>query len=138
MPSQKKLRLPREPSAPRQARAALAGLVHRLPPERRTAADLLLSELVANAVKYGGDGPVEVELCAEPDRFRAEVVDQGDGFLPLPRDTRDLHRSGGWGLHLVEQLSDRWGAHREPTHVWFEIDGHAAERREPEPAAAAG
>jgi hypothetical protein len=28
---------------------------------------------------------------------------------------------GGWGLHLVESLSERWGVHAGSTHVWFEL-----------------
>jgi hypothetical protein len=29
---------------------------------------------------------------------------------------------GGWGLHLVEELTDEWGTFEGSTHVWFEID----------------
>ena len=45
---------------------------------------------------------------------------------------------GGWGLHLVQTLSDRWGVHEGSTHVWFEIrrDDAAARRDDAEPAAA--
>ena len=115
------LELAREAEAPREARDAVTGFDPGLPEEREQAAQLLISELVTNAVKYGGSGAVRVELAAGPKEFRAEVVDQGSGFDAPVRDTSDLKTPGGWGLHLVEQLSDRWGAHEGSTHVWFEL-----------------
>jgi anti-sigma regulatory factor (Ser/Thr protein kinase) len=111
----------RVPTAPRAARAALAGFDHGLSPRRLLDAELLLSELVSNAVKYGGDGDLTLHLERVDHCFRAEVVDQGDGFPFERRDADDLRTPGGWGLHMVETLSDRWGAHRGSTHVWFEL-----------------
>ncbi|MGH2762022.1 MAG: ATP-binding protein [Thermoleophilaceae bacterium] len=112
--------LQRTNTAPRRARAALAEFDHGLAPAREQDAELLLSELVSNAVKYA-DGQVTLHLDRKDHRFRAEVVDRGDGFLPRPRDRDDLHTPGGWGLPLVETLSDRWGTPQGSTHVWFEI-----------------
>jgi anti-sigma regulatory factor (Ser/Thr protein kinase) len=80
-----------------------------------------VSELVTNGVKYGGDGPVRLDVTAGPERIRAEIVDQGVGFTPKARND-DLEKVGGWGLHLVENLTDRWGTHEGSTHVWFEMD----------------
>ena len=114
------LELPREADAPRLARSALADFDHDLPREREQAAKLLVSELVTNAVKYGS-GPLQVELADRPTDFRVEVADRGSGFHTRARDTSDLHTPGGWGLHLVEVLSDRWGTHGGSTHVWFEL-----------------
>jgi anti-sigma regulatory factor (Ser/Thr protein kinase) len=82
---------------------------------------LLVSELITNSVKYGGDGPVRLEVQASPDRVRAEITDQGGGFTPVTRDG-DLDREGGWGLHLTKHLTSRWGTRKGSTHVWFEID----------------
>jgi anti-sigma regulatory factor (Ser/Thr protein kinase) len=113
--------LARERTAPRLARGTLAEFDHRLPPERLNDAELLLSELVSNAVKYGGDGDISVIFERDYGRFRTEVVDQGDGFAAGMRDREDVHTPGGWGLPLVETLSDRWGAHQGSTHVWFEF-----------------
>ena len=116
------LELPREADAPHDARCALDGFEHGLPPEREDAAKLLLTELVTNAVKYGGAGPLQVELCASREAFRAEVVDDGRGFEAQRRDTSDTRTPGGWGLHLVDELSDRWGMHEGSTHVWFLLE----------------
>ena len=80
-----------------------------------------MSELITNSVKYGGEGPVRLEVSAGPDRIRAEIVDQGAGFKPVQRGD-DLEKVGGWGLHLVEQLTTEWGTYEGSTHVWFEID----------------
>jgi anti-sigma regulatory factor (Ser/Thr protein kinase) len=115
------LELARDDAAPRRARAALDGIDGALPPEKLDAARLLVSELVTNAVKYGGDGPVRMHTEVEDGVLRTEVVDEGSGFALVERDTTDLETPGGWGLHLVGELADRWGAYEGSTHVWFEI-----------------
>ena len=118
MPDDLSVELPRSLEAPSMARAALRdvdALGDRLP-----TAQLLVSELVTNSVKYGGDGPVQLHVAASGETVRAEIVDTGGGFEPKARD-RALDDPGGWGLHLVEELADRWGAYEGSTHVWFEI-----------------
>jgi anti-sigma regulatory factor (Ser/Thr protein kinase) len=113
--------LPRTPEAPALARRALEDLNGCLDPARLPDVRLLVSELVTNSVKYGGEGPVRLEVSRKDDRSRAEIIDQGAGFTPKARDD-DLDRVGGWGLHLVEHLTDRWGTHEGSTHVWFEMN----------------
>lgn len=82
---------------------------------------LLVSELVTNSVKYGADGSLALQIEAPaPRRVRVEVIDQGSSFEPKVRE-RPATEPGGWGLHLVETLADRWGVHAGSTHVWFEI-----------------
>ena len=87
---------------------------------------LLLSELVTNAVRHSGapaGAKVGLRVSVTHGRVRAEVTDTGRGFEPAPRDLPRLE-AGGWGLHLVDRLADRWGVDRgEPARVWFEIDG---------------
>jgi anti-sigma regulatory factor (Ser/Thr protein kinase) len=114
--------LPRTPEAPLLARRALDGLADSLGPGVLPDLRLLVSELVSNSVKYGGDGPVRLEVQASAERVRAEIIDQGAGFTPEARDREDLDTVGGWGLHLTEQLTSRWGTYAGSTHVWFEID----------------
>jgi anti-sigma regulatory factor (Ser/Thr protein kinase) len=113
--------LPRVQTSPSAARATLMDFEHGLPSERLSDAELLLSELVSNAVKYGGEGDISVIFERDDGRFRTEVVDQGDGFIAPVRDCSDVNTPGGWGLPLVQTLSDRWGAHQGSTHVWFEF-----------------
>jgi anti-sigma regulatory factor (Ser/Thr protein kinase) len=113
--------LPRDARAPGLARQALSELEGRVDPSRLADVRLLVTELVTNGVKYGGDGPVRLNVSTAGNRLRAEIVDQGKGFVPRER-ARRLDEVGGWGLHLVERLTDRWGTHSGSTHVWFEID----------------
>ena len=93
-----------------------------------SAIELAVSELVTNAMVHGV-GHVEVQLTANGTNVRLEVLDQGhDVAIPAPRPvTRG--EPGGWGLHLVEEVSDSWGAVTGPTEtrVWMERD--AAPRR---------
>jgi anti-sigma regulatory factor (Ser/Thr protein kinase) len=97
-------------------------LSDRVSPDLVPDVKLLVSELITNSVKYGGEGAVTLRIAAEGHgKLRIEVVDQGSGFVPRAR-TRPATEVGGWGLHLVQALSDRWGVYEGSTHVWFEID----------------
>ena len=93
------------------------------------ALELAVSELVTNALVHG-EGDVEVQLTATGTNLRLEVLDHGhDAETPAPRDVSS-GEAGGWGLRLLDQLSDSWGAVAGPTEtrVWMERD--AAPRRE--------
>jgi anti-sigma regulatory factor (Ser/Thr protein kinase) len=114
--------IPRDPRAPGAARRAIEGLDQHIPPDVAHDVKLLVSELITNSVKYGGQGAVALKVeTDDPRRLRVEVIDQGAGFVPVARD-RPATDVGGWGLHLVQTLSDRWGVYEGSTHVWFEID----------------
>ena len=126
MPAELSVELPRTAEAPRLARRALDDLNGSVDPSVLPDVRLLVSELITNSVKYGGEGPVRLEITASDDRVRAEIIDQGAGFVPKERDG-DLDRVGGWGLHLVEQLTSEWGTYEGSTHVWFQIDLSAGE-----------
>ncbi len=82
--------------------------------------ELAASELVTNALVHG-DGEIEVRLVAEGDEVRLEVGDEGPRTEP-PRPTRPSGPSlGGWGLRLVEEISNSWGASASSaqTRVWM-------------------
>jgi anti-sigma regulatory factor (Ser/Thr protein kinase) len=87
---------------------------------------LLVSELVTNAVRHAGLATEDrIRLLVQlSDRvLRVEVHDPGTGFelrAPVP----DPARASGWGLYLVEELSDRWGMDGlgPGTRIWFELD----------------
>ena len=114
--------IPRDRRAPAHARRTIEQLGERVDPALVPDVKLLVSELVTNSVKYGGDGAVTLRIRTEdPKRLRVEVVDQGAGFVPAARN-RPATEVGGWGLHLVQTLSNRWGVYEGSTHVWFEID----------------
>jgi anti-sigma regulatory factor (Ser/Thr protein kinase) len=112
------LELPRDASAPAAARRAVEEIAG-LGDETVRDAKLLISELVANAVRHGDGERVRVMLDAGvPGRLRCEVVDDGHGFVPRAT-TPGEH--GGWGLRLVEDMSRAWGVREGSTHVWFEL-----------------
>jgi two-component sensor histidine kinase len=110
------------PDAPGDARTALRRAHPGLPPELMQVVVLLTSELVSNAVKHAASNSIGVRCAVTPQCVRVEVADQGPGFAPVPGPI-DPSRVGGWGLHLVDELSSRWGVADGPTsRVWFEID----------------
>lgn len=121
MTSRNSFTFPREPQTVRAARAALYELEGRVPENRLYDASLCLSELVTNAVQHpGAGGELELRLLLEEERLRVEVVDSGTGFHPGPPTEGDER---GWGLFIVDNLSDGWGVeHGDHTVVWFEIE----------------
>jgi anti-sigma regulatory factor (Ser/Thr protein kinase) len=122
MPDQLSADLTRDLAAPAHARRAVERFGTTLDPAVVPDVKLLVSELVGNSVKYGGDGPVQLILRSEdPHHVHVEVLDQGAGFAPAARD-RPPTEPGGWGLHMVEALTQRWGVREGASHVWFEID----------------
>ncbi len=102
--------------ARRLARRALArwGLE-----ELSDSVELLVSEVVTNAVRYA-ERPVTLRLL-RTDVLRCEVGDDSPQ-LPRQRRARDTDE-GGRGLFLVNRLARRWGATRLSTGkvVWFEL-----------------
>lgn len=86
--------------------------------EQRELAELLVSELVTNAVSYSC-GKVELVVRDLGPQIRVEVSDES-ATLPVLR-APDLE--GGRGLHLVEAIADRWGVEErvDGKSVWFEI-----------------
>jgi anti-sigma regulatory factor (Ser/Thr protein kinase) len=125
------LRLPRRPEAPAAARKALASLnsdLHLISETRLKDAQLLVTELVANAVRYGRDD-VAMRVSATSDTLHVEVRDAGPEFAPDGLPSPSTERGGGWGLRIVELLAHRWGVegHGERVRVWFELDRPAAE-----------
>jgi anti-sigma regulatory factor (Ser/Thr protein kinase) len=120
------LRLDVGSSAAAEARAAVGLLEGRADAEALDDVRLLLSELVTNSVRHSGapaGATIGLRVCVlRNGGLRAEVTDGGRGFEPTPRDLPQTE-AGGWGLHLVDRLADRWGVDRRgPARVWFEID----------------
>jgi anti-sigma regulatory factor (Ser/Thr protein kinase) len=121
MPASVQVDIPRNLVAPARARRAVEAVGMDLDPQLMADGKLLVSELVTNSVKYGGDGQIHLAMRSDGRRhLHVDVVDEGPGFEPAARD-RPAAEVGGWGLHLVRTLSDRWGIRAGTTHVWFEI-----------------
>ena len=81
--------------------------------------ELLVSELVTNALRYG-EGEIRLRLL----RDRTLVCEVWDAGLVQPRRRRARDTDeGGRGLQLVGLLSAGWGSRRTPRGktVWFEL-----------------
>ncbi|HEX2108585.1 MAG TPA: ATP-binding protein [Rubrobacteraceae bacterium] len=120
------LRLAPEPEVVTTARHALNQLTDLLPPEKLEDVRLVVSELVTNSILHAGlsaDDQILLTVTVADGAVRGSVCDPGPGFgmpsEPSPRS--DLR--GGWGLPIVETISDRWGVEgNSHACVWFEID----------------
>ncbi|MFC5802524.1 SpoIIE family protein phosphatase [Streptomyces formicae] len=113
-------RLPREPRSVGRARElARAQLVAWELEALVDTVELLVSELVTNALRYG-EGEIRLRLL----RDRTLVCEVWDAGLVQPRRRRARDTDeGGRGLQLVGLLSAAWGSRRTPRGktVWFEL-----------------
>jgi anti-sigma regulatory factor (Ser/Thr protein kinase) len=113
--------------AARCARRAVREEIGEALPGRKLAdVELLVSELATNSVRHAGCGESD-ELAMEadvgPDRVRVRLSDSGGGFEAGAPDAPAAGATGGYGLVLLERLSDRWGIQRdEGFSVWFEVE----------------
>ncbi|MFF3837269.1 SpoIIE family protein phosphatase [Streptomyces sp. NPDC001930] len=82
-------------------------------------AELVLSELITNAVRYGAD-PVRVRLLH--DRTLICEVSDGSSTSPHLRHAAATDE-GGRGLYLVAQYAERWGTRygRRGKTIWAEL-----------------
>ncbi|WNI17488.1 ATP-binding SpoIIE family protein phosphatase [Actinacidiphila sp. ITFR-21] len=87
--------------------------------EQLDAAELLVSEIVTNAVRYA-ERPITLRLL-RTDVLRCEVGDDAP-LLPRMRHAAP-EEEGGRGLYLVNRMAQRWGATRLGAGkvVWFEL-----------------
>lgn len=113
-------RLPREPRSVGRARElARAQLVTWGLEDLVDTTELLVSELVTNALRYG-EGEIRLRLLLD----RTLVCEVWDAGLVQPRRRRARDTDeGGRGLQLVGLLSAAWGSRRTPRGktVWFEL-----------------
>jgi anti-sigma regulatory factor (Ser/Thr protein kinase) len=114
-------------NAPTAARAiATATLRGRVPAIVLESARLLATELATNSVRHSGAGP-DATLIVRVALTRAsvciEVEDPGHDGIIAPRPA-DPISGDGFGLRLVQSLSERWGLERRAaggTRVWARI-----------------
>ena len=128
--------LPREAASARRARRLLVDALADAGEARswRSAvAELLVSELATNAVRYGLGPDFRVEVELGPEALRVEVRDRSR-VVPEPRHSSPAEL-GGRGLRLVDTLATSWGVAQDADGkvVWFTLDVDA-----PGPAPAAG
>ena len=129
------------------ARHAVAGLAPYLDPLVAENAELLVSELVTNSVRHAGlpeEASIEFSVRASAEVLMVEVADAGQGFdhttALRPRAVAGMPEPSGWGLFLVDRISDRWGAVEMDgeTRVWFELRPGAKRKARTDGTAVAG
>ncbi len=132
-PRRRRWSLPSEPASVGRARHAVTRTCHAWDMPQAHNAELVVSELVANAVLHGY-GHVSLQLYDTGDGLRIEVEDGN----PAPPVATDGHpgRVGGFGMQIVERLADwGWRQSRRGKVVWAKVrpgelpPGGAAERR---------
>ena len=105
-------------------------------------AQLIVSELVSNSVRHSGmpdDAQLIVSVALTPSMVRLDVEDPGRAGMIAPHRPNS-ETGGGFGLNLVQDLSERWGMERVAaggTRVWAQLarapltaPSYADERRE--------
>lgn len=80
--------------------------------------ELVVSELVGNALRYGG-GPGRLRLLLD-ERLQVELADTGPDLPQIQH--ADVSDEGGRGLQLINLLCRRWGSCRTANGkiVWAE------------------
>ncbi len=109
-----------QPTVAAQARELVRRRLATWRPDAADVVELLVSELVTNALRYGR-GPIGLRLLRGTVTVVCEVSDELDA-APRLRTVRQGDE-GGRGLYLVDQLSANWGT-RTTAHgkiVWFEV-----------------
>jgi anti-sigma regulatory factor (Ser/Thr protein kinase) len=114
-----RLALLESPGAPAIARRFVDQVAHELDEAQARDALLLTGELVTNAVRYAG-GAIDITVMVADGRLRIEVHDSS----PIHPHPTIPSSHGGYGLHIVDHVSDRWGVIPYPPGkiVWAELD----------------
>ncbi|MEU4875771.1 SpoIIE family protein phosphatase [Streptomyces sp. NPDC021608] len=111
--------VPLDPAAVGEVRAAVVRQLARWDLEELSfTTELILSELVTNAIRYGS-APVGVRLL----RDRTLICEVSDSSSTSPHlRYAAMTDEGGRGLFLVAQLTDRWGTRYTPKGkvIWAE------------------
>jgi len=123
-PPVRRTALPRDPLSAREGRRFTRHGLRNwgVGQEAVDAAELVVSELVTNAVRHGG-GAVSLQLSVHRDGVVVEVEDGARGSPRWRRATLD--DEGGRGLMLVAEVGHAWGSRQSPsggTTVWCRIN----------------
>jgi len=121
-PEVQRLELAASDGAPLRARQFVERVAGELRAPLRADLLLVVTELVTNSVRHGPDRPITVELLVlDADHANGEVIDAGTATTAQRIADTGVDTPGGFGLMLVDRLSNRWGVREGSTHVWFEL-----------------
>jgi serine/threonine-protein kinase RsbW len=122
--------LEHDADAPAAARRALDSVAAELSAEKLSDARILVNELVSNSVRHACPGVIELMLDLTPTHLVIAVTDAGAAAVPvIVQDGEDAAVPHGWGLRLVETLSESWGVRDDAPGrrtVWCEVRRVAA------------
>ncbi|MYS61118.1 ATP-binding protein [Streptomyces sp. SID5468] len=121
-PSVEEVRLVSRPESASAARRLTVSVLRLWSlPHLADVCELLVSELVGNAVRHTGARTFGLRMPRRRGWVRVEVRDPSRA-LPCLLPVRELDTSGR-GLFLVDKLSDRWGVDLLPRGktTWFEL-----------------
>lgn len=87
-------------------------------------AELLITEIVTNAVRHGA-GQVKLRLRLDPPGIGIDVSDDGAQSPEFPPTWPSADETRGRGLLIVDALAARWGVDPNGTPpgktVWFDV-----------------
>ena len=117
--------LPATTDSPATARKLIRSEMSQCDEQAIAAAELMISELVTNAVVHGGT-PIRIDLHHEEgaDVVRTAVTDEGEG-RPVVLDPEEVDPHGR-GLIIVRSLAAEWGVAEAEAGkcVWFTLPCH--------------
>lgn len=131
-----RLRLDANIDAPGAARLAIAHVGAQASEEVLERATLLVSEVVSNSVKHAGGTEVRLDIWRAGGSLAVVVSDDGAGFVPVAQPGTIADRNGGFGLPLLDTLSEAWGSGSDTdAWVWFEVSPRITLRSAPDASA---
>lgn len=121
--------LPTAPDSIATARSIVLGMGSGLPQWLRDDAALLVSELMSNTVRHGGETAL-LTVTLRDGLLTVAVHDDGAGLPEMHDEVPDLSTTSGRGLQIVDRVADSWGVDLDAggpgKTVWFRLDAGAA------------
>jgi anti-sigma regulatory factor (Ser/Thr protein kinase) len=121
-----KISLPHDETAPAIARRFVSDNRDHLDAGLIEDAQLLVTEIVTNAVRYG-QAEITVELRLDPPALGVAVADSGEQMSERPPASPPVPAtaSRGRGLSIVDAIATQWGVTPQPDQpgkiVWFDL-----------------
>lgn len=126
------LDLPATADSVGRARAVVRDVGAGLPAAVLDDAELLVSELMSNAVRHGG-GAIRLTASNLSGSLTVQVFDAGSELPAMRSQDPERTVASGRGLRMVEQIAAAWGVDVDESGktVWFRITATRFEERPP-------